>query len=131
MIAQLLLGMGAAVSAVAGARVLALLKSVWNRRTERDESVNSKKDEIVNKITHSSEPKDAMLADVIDSLEGVENAVVIIGEWAIVKDSVAGKPHMSVRRLSPRQRELIHNREAPINDAAAFQTWLDTSRVVT
>ena len=115
-------------SAAVGARALALLKRLAGRRMEPDDAAHAKETEIEEKIAQSSGT--TVIPDVIDSLGEVQNAVVIVGDVAIVKDLVAGKPHISVKNLSSHQHELIAKGEAPLKDAKAFEAWLGESSIV-
>lgn len=125
MIAEVLIAVGTATSAVAASRVVQALSNTVRHRVTKGESDSASQIRIV--LADRSQDTESVVGKVIHALEGTRNAVVISGDLAVVKESGRGEPHIVVKHLSPVQREEIDNHDAPINDAAAFQTWLDSS----
>lgn len=75
-----------------------------------------------------SEGDAALIGKLIEALGKTDNAVVVVGNLAVIKDSATGSPTVVVRSLSPEQAEKINNNQAPTNDATKFHAWLDDTR---
>jgi uncharacterized protein YejL (UPF0352 family) len=120
-----------AVNAAASTEVVRRLVSKVRRRKESDQQRRDVEVEI-ERIVADQADDDSTVTDIINILnktdDPVNDAVIVLGNHVLIKDSATGKPKVVVREISPDQREKISNRQAPMNDAALFHAWLDDTR---
>jgi hypothetical protein len=124
--AEVLVAIGTGFSALATSEVVKSLTRTVRRRVSKGSEAQAKRIQIA-KIAAGTQGADSTVTQLIGALEGTGNAVVVAGDLAVVKDSAKGEPHIVVKQLSSGQREKIRKQEAPVNDAAAFQTWLESA----
>jgi hypothetical protein len=129
--AQLIVALVTAINAAASLEVVRRLVSAVRRRKVGDRQRENVEVEI-ERIVADQPDNDSTVSDIIRVLnttdDAIHDAVVVLGDQVLIKDSAAGTPKVVVRKISPDQREKISKRQAPMNDAALFHAWLDDTR---
>jgi protein-disulfide isomerase len=124
---EVIVAVATAISAGAGGEVLRSLFQTVRRRVAGDKQREAAKAEIA-VIVATEGDDDSAKGKIISALEKTSDAVVVVGDRVIIKDSATGTPKVVVRNLSADQREKISSNQAPMKNAALFHAWLDDTR---
>lgn len=124
---EVIVGVVTAIGAGAGiGAVRSLFKDV-RARVRGDQGREAAKAEIAN-ILSAEGYTDSAKEKIIKALDNTTDAVVVVGDVAIIKDSATETPTVVVRELSTDQRKKINDNQAPMENAAFFHAWLDDTR---
>ncbi len=123
---SVILGVATGAAAAAGTEAVRELVGAVRRRGTKREPDDAKKMQI-SKIAEESASAQSAVEHLLEVLDDTPSAVVIVGNLAVVKSSVGGAQHTIVRQLSEAQRARIDNHDAPVDDSAKFQEWLNDS----
>jgi phosphopantetheinyl transferase (holo-ACP synthase) len=124
---ELIVGVVTAIGAGAGLQAVRSLFKDVRTRVKGDQRREAAKAEIAN-ILSAEGYTDSAKERVIKALDNTSDAVVVVGDVAIIKDSATGTPTVVVRELSSDQREKIKDNQAPMKNATLFHAWLDDTR---
>jgi hypothetical protein len=125
--AEVIIVLATAVNAAASTEVVRRLVNAVRRRKVSDQKRQNVEIEI-ERIVADQADNDSAITAIIRILNKTDNAVIVVGDQVLIKDSAAEIPKVVVRKISPGQREKISSRQAPMNDAALFHAWLDDTR---
>lgn len=124
----------AALTATNAAAASAVVRTLFNamRRRRKTDQLNKNAATAIERVIAQARvggmPSSEAIKLIITALDDTRDAVVVLGNQAVVKDSATGRPKVVVRNLSPGQQEKISSHQAPVDDAIVFQAWLDETR---
>ena len=128
---ELLVALVTAVNAGAAAEVVRRLSSAVRHRKASDRQRRKVELEIERVVADRADYHSAV-TEIIRILNkgdaDINDAVIVLGDQVLIKDSAAGTPKVVLRNVSADQREKISRNQAPMTDAALFHAWLDDTR---
>jgi hypothetical protein len=124
---EVILAIATAASGAAAIQVIRSLAETVRRRLAKDKKNAEKRMEII-QLAGDTDDADAAIAAIAATLQDVGEAVIVLRNQVVIKDSAAGESRVVVRNISPDQRTMIDRDQAPLDNAALFHAWLDDTR---
>jgi hypothetical protein len=124
---EVILAIATAASGAAAIQVIRSLAETVRRRLAKDKKNAEKRMEII-QLAGDTDDADAAIAAIAATLQDVGEAVIVLRNQVVMKDSAAGESRVVVRNISPDQRTMIDRDQAPLDNAALFHAWLDDTR---